>query len=132
MKSKKKNKKGSNAEQIKNAKEYLDLDLSESSAATQLKFKTYIDQLTQSLELKKDESNKEKLINILLDINSKILNSQNELIQNKYELIPLEKKQNEAKEIFEQKLKKYQDKDKFQKMLVDKGNGINLEKDKIY
>ena len=132
MKSKKKNKKSSNAEQIKIAKEYLDLDLSESSAATQLKFKTYMELLNQSLDLKKDENNKEKLINILTDINSKILNSKNEIIKNKYELIPLEKEKNEAKEIFDQKLKKYQDKDKFQRLLVDKGNGLNQEKDKIF
>ncbi len=127
-----KEKQNKRLEQIKLVKEYLNLDLSESSAATQLKYKSYIDNLTQSLELKKDENNKEKLLNILYEINSKLLDYKNEIIQNKYDLIPLEKEKETAKDIFEQKLKKYQDKDKFQKMLVDKGNGINLEKDKIY
>ena len=127
-----KEKQNKRLEQIKLVKEYLNLDLSESSAATQLKYKSYIDNLTQSLELKKDENNKEKLLNILYEINSKLQDYKNEIIQNKYDLIPLEKEKETAKDIFEQKLKKYQDKDKFQKMLVDKGNGINLEKDKIY
>ena len=95
-----KEKQNKRLEQIKLVKEYLNLDLSESSAATQLKFKTYMELLNQSLDLKKDENNKEKLINILTDINSKILNSKNEIIKNKYELIPLEKEKNEAKEIF--------------------------------
>lgn len=116
---------------VEDAKQYLNLDLNSMSSSTQLKYKLYLDFLTKAVELKKAQAPSEQMYNLLLSVNEKKQDFLSVKIKNKYVLIPIEKDLETAKEFFDIKYKKLQDKDKFHKKLVDKGNQMNREKVEI-
>ena len=116
---------------VEDAKQYLNLDLNSMSSSTQLKYKLYLDFLTKAVELKKAQAPSEQMYNLLLSVNEKKQDFLSVKIKNKYVLIPIEKDLETAKEFFDVKYKKLQDKDKFHKKLVDKGNQMNREKVEI-
>lgn len=116
---------------VEDAKQYLNLDLNSMSSATQLKYKLYLDFLTKAIELKKAQAPSEQMYNLLLSVNEKKQDYLSVKVKNKYALMPIAKDVETAKEFFDAKYKKLQDKDKFHKKLVDKGNQMNREKVEI-
>ena len=133
MKKKKKNQKKEDAEkkgsvmkeQIKNCKQYLDLDLSSKSAGGLLPYKLILDSLSQALELKDktDESTTNKMREIFLSINKANIDLKISNIKKKTEK-PLQKDLDEANEVFNTSHKKYEEKRKFHNLLVEKGNKL--------
>ena len=115
MPKKKKNQKKEDAEkkgsvmkeQIKNCKQYLDLDLSSKSAGGLLPYKLILDSLSQALELKDktDESTTNKMREIFLSINKANIDLKISNIKKKTEK-PLQKDLDEANEVFNTSHKK--------------------------
>ena len=104
-------KKGSTMkEQIKNCKEFLDLDLSSISAGGLLPYKLVIDSLTQALELKNqnDESSMNKMRELFLSINKANLDIKISNIKKKIEK-PLQQDLDAAEEFFNAKHKEYEE-----------------------
>lgn len=109
------------------AKKYLDMDISSMSAATQKKNKLYLNSLKQAITLLKSGAPSSDLYKVYLGVNAQRLQKNAQIVQNKYNKVPLEQDRAVAKEAYETSLKRFNDKDKFQKILVDKGNKINQE-----
>ena len=121
-------------EQTANCKKYLDLDLSSKSAGSLLKYKFLLDSLTEAIELKDntDESSTNKLRDLYLNINKNLLNLDIENVKAKSDLKPLEKDLETAKEAFNAQKKKYDDKKKFQDLLIAKGNKVQDERNNLF
>jgi len=122
-------KKGSMKEQIKNCKEYLDLDLSSKSAGGLLPYKYILESLSKAIELKgqTDESSSNKLRELFLSINKENLDIKITNIKKKTEK-PLQQDLDEAEKVFNAKHKKYEERKNFHNKLVDKGNKIQEER----
>ena len=116
-------------EQIKNCKQYLDLDLSSKSAGGLLPYKLIIDSLAQALELKDqtDESSTKKLRELFLTINKSNLDIKVNNIKKMLEK-PLPKDLEAAEEVFNARHKKYEERKNIHNKLVDKGNKIQEER----
>lgn len=93
-----------------------------------LKYKPFLETISKALELKDDPANQTKVYQLLLAMNEKKMKSTIQTINNKFEVIPLEEDFEIAKKLFEKTEKKYQDKDKLQRLIVDKGNQLNKDK----
>ena len=140
MPKKKKNQKKEDAEkkgsvmkeQIKNCKQYLDLDLSSKSAGGLLPYKLILDSLSQALELKDktDESTTNKMREIFLSINKANIDLKISNIKKKTEK-PLQKDLDEANEVFNTSHKKYEEKRKFHNLLVEKGNKLQEDRNEM-
>ena len=137
MRKKKKNQKkedkiSAQKEQIKNAKQYLDLDLSLKSAGGLLPFKFLLDSLSQALELKDqtEESSTNKLRDIFLSINKANLDIKINNIKKTIEK-PLKKDLEEAEEFFNARHKKYEERKNLHNKLADKGNKIQDERNEM-
>ena len=117
-------------EQIKNIKQYLDLDLSSKSAGGLLPYKIVLNSLSQVLELKdhKDESSTNKMRDILLSVNKANLDLKINNIKKMGEK-PLPKDLYYAEELFKVRNKKCEERKNFHNKLVDKGN--KMQEDKI-
>jgi len=129
---KKEDKISAQKEQIKNAKQYLDLDLSSKSAGGLLPYKIILDSLSQALELKDqtDESSANKLRDIFLSINSSNLDVKINNIKKTIEK-PLKKDLEEAEEVFNARHKKYEERKNLHNKLADKGNKIQEERNEM-
>ena len=103
------------------------MDISSMSAATQKKNKLYLNSLKQAITLLKSNAPSSDLYKVYLGVNAARLQKNAQIVQNKYNKVPLEQDRAVAKEAYETSLKRFNDKDKFQKILVDKGNKINQE-----
>ena len=116
-------------EQIKNCKQYLDLDLSSKSAGGLLPYKLILDSLAQAIELKDqtDESSTKKLRELFLSINKSNLDIKINNIKKMLEK-PLQKDLEAAEEVFNAKHKKYEERKNIHNKLVDKGNKIQEER----
>ena len=116
-------------EQIKNCKQYLDLDLSSKSAGGLLPYKLILDSLAQALELKEqtDESSTQKLSELFLSINKSNLDIKINNIKKMLEK-PLQKDLDAAEEVFNARHKKYEERKNIHNKLVDKGNKIQEER----
>ena len=121
-------------EQITNCKNYLDLDLSSKSAGSLLKYKFILDSLSEAIQLKDttDESSTKKLRDLYININKNCLNLDIENIKSKKDIKPLEKDLETAKEAFNAQKKKYDDKKKFQDLLIAKGNKVQDERNNLF
>ena len=121
-------------EQTANCKKYLDLDLSSKSAGSLLKYKFLLDSLTEAIELKDntDESSTNKLRDLYININKNLLNLDIENVKAKSDLKPLEKDLETAKDAFNAQKKKYDDKKKFQDLLIAKGNKVQDERNNLF
>jgi hypothetical protein len=119
-------------EQIKNCKDYLNLDLSSKSAGGLLPYKFIIDSLTQALELKnqEDESSTQKMRDLFLSINKANLDIKISNEKKKVEK-PLMQDLDAAEAEFNAKHKKYEDRKNFHNKLVDKGNKIQEERNEM-
>ena len=119
-------------EQIKNCKEFLDLDLSSKSAGGLLPYKLVIDSLTQAIELKNqtDESSMNKMRELFLSINKANLDIKISNIKKKMEK-PLQQDLNAAEEVFNAKHKKYEERKNLHNKLVDKGNKIQEDRNEM-
>lgn len=131
-------KKSALKEQISNCKKYLDLDLSSKSAASLLKYKFILESLSEAIKLKDnqgetpEETPVNKLRDLYLFVNKELLNLDIENIKSKSELKPAEKDLEEAKAAFNAQKKKYEDKKKFQDLLVEKGKKVQDERNNLY
>ena len=116
-------------EQIKNCKEYLNLDLSSKSVAGLLQYRLILDSLSQALELKDqtDESSSKKLREIFLSVNKSNLDVKINNIKKMLEK-PLQKDLEAAEEVFNARHKKYEERKNIHNKLVDKGNKIQQER----
>ena len=116
-------------EQIKNCKQYLDLDLSSKSVAGLLQYKLILDSLSKALELKDqtDESSSKKLREIFLSVNKLNLDVKINNIKKMLEK-PLQKDLDAAEEVFNARHKKYEERKNIHNKLVDKGNKIQQER----
>ena len=121
-------------EQITNCKKYLDLDLSSKSAGSLLKYKFILDSLSEAIELKNkpEEQSTNKLRDLFLSINKNCLNLDIENIKAKSDLKPAEKDLEAAKDAFNAQKKKYEDKKKFQDLLIAKGNKVQDERNNLF
>ena len=119
-------------EQIKNCKQYLNLDLSSKSAGGLLPYKFILDSLTKTLENKDktDEDSFNKLREIYLEVNKANFDIKISNIKKKSEK-PLETDLKEAEELFEQKDKIYKERQSFHEKLVDKGNKIQEDRNEM-
>ena len=134
-------KKTNNLELIQNAKKYLDLDLSNMSVANQIKYKEYLDLLTNALELNSTPTNNEnktdenqtteKLFDLYSILNKKILSLKLDITKKKFEIIPFENEKKEAQNYYNKKVEEFEKKDKVQHLYVEKGNQINKEKEQM-
>ena len=129
---KKEDKISAQKEQIKNAKQYLDLDLSSKSAGGLLPYKLILDSLSQALELKDqtDESSTNKLRGIFLSINRSNLDVKINNVKKTIEK-PLKKDLEEAEEVFNVRHKKYEERKNLHNKLADKGNKIQEERNEM-
>ena len=129
---KKEDKISAQKEQIKNAKQYLDLDLSSKSAGSLLPYKLILDSLSQALELKDqtNESSTNKLREIFLSINRSNLDVKINNIKKTIEK-PLKKDLEEAEEVFNARHKKYEERKNLHNKLADKGNKIQEERNEM-
>lgn len=129
---KKEDKISAQKEQIKNAKQYLDLDLSSKSAGGLLPYKLILDSLSQALELKDqtDESSTNKLRDIFLSINRSNLDVKINNVKKTIEK-PLKKDLEEAEEVFNVRHKKYEERKNLHNKLADKGNKIQEERNEM-
>jgi hypothetical protein len=137
MRKKKKNQKkedkiSAQKEQIKNAKQYLDLDLSLKSAGGLLPFKFLLDSLSQALELKDqiEESSTNKLRDLFFSINKANVDIKINNIKKTIEK-PLKKDLEEAEEFFNARHKKYEERKNLHNKLADKGNKIQEERNEM-
>ena len=137
MRKKKKNQKkedkiSAQKEQIKNAKQYLDLDLSSKSAGGLLPYKFLLDSLSQALELKDqtEESSTNKLRDIFFSINKANVDIKINNIKKTIEK-PLKKDLEEAEEVFNARHKKYEERKNLHNKLADKGNKIQDERNEM-
>ena len=121
-------------EQITNCKNYLDLDLSSKSAGSLLKYKFILDSLSEAIQLKDttDESSTKKLRDLYININKNCLNLDIENIKSKKDIKPLEKDLETAQEAYNAQKKKYDDKKKFQDLLITKGNKVQDERNNLF
>ena len=119
-------------EQIKNCKDYLDLDLSSKSAGGLLPYKLIIDSLTQAMELKNqtDESSIKKMQDLFLSINKANYDVKISNIKKKIEK-PLQQDLDAAEEVFNAKHKKYEERKNLHNKLVDKGNKIQEDRNEM-
>jgi hypothetical protein len=119
-------------EQIKNCKDYLDLDLSSKSAGGLLPYKLIIDSLTQAIELKNqtDESSIKKMQDLFLSINKANYDVKISNIKKKIEK-PLQQDLDAAEEVFNAKHKKYEERKNLHNKLVDKGNKIQEDRNEM-
>ena len=119
-------------EQIKNCKDYLDLDLSSKSAGGLLPYKLIIDSLTQAIELKNqtDESSIKKMQDLFLSINKANFDVKISNIKKKIEK-PLQQDLDAAEEVFNAKHKKYEERKNLHNKLVDKGNKIQEDRNEM-
>lgn len=95
---------------------------------SQMKLKPLIEIISKAAQLEGDKANSAQLYELYRTVQNQKIQSQIEIIQTKVELVHLEKDKQTAKEKHDAVLKQAQDKDKFQQMLVDKGNKLNQEK----
>ncbi|MCQ2817034.1 MAG: hypothetical protein MJ252_07195 [archaeon] len=117
------------AKQYADAKEFLNLDLESMSSANQLKLKFYTDILESALECK---NNSEKLFNLFLEANKKEINFHSDLIKYQQEKNELDQALTKARETQEINMKKLEDKDKFQKLIIAKANKLQEDKQKVH
>ena len=119
-------------EQIKNCKDYLDLDLSSKSAGGLLPYKLILDSLSQAIELKNqnDESCNKKLLDIFLSVNKANLDLKIGNIKKMTEK-PLPQDLQEAEKAFNAQHKKYEDRKNFHNKLVDKGNKLQEDRNQM-
>ena len=119
-------------EQIKNCKDYLDLDLSSKSAGGLLPYKLILDSLSQAIELKNqnDESCNKKLLDIFLSINKANLDLKIGNIKKMTEK-PLPQDLQEAEKAFNAQHKKYEDRKNLHNKLVDKGNKLQEDRNQM-
>ena len=119
-------------EQIKNCKDYLDLDLSSKSAGGLLPYKLILDSLSQAIELKNqnDESCNKKLLDIFLSVNKANLDLKIGNIKKMTEK-PLPQDLQEAEKAFNAQHKKYEDRKNLHNKLVDKGNKLQENRNQM-
>ena len=119
-------------EQIKNCKQYLDLDLSSKSVGGLLPYKLILDSLSQAIELKEqvDESSINKLREIFLSVNKANFDIKINNIKKTIEK-PIQKDLEEAEEVFNARHKKYEERKNIHNKLVDKGNKIQEERNEM-
>ncbi len=119
-------------EQIKNCKDYLDLDLSSKSAGGLLPYKLILDSLSQAIELKNqnDESCNKKLLDIFLSVNKANLDLKIGNIKKMTEK-PLPQDLQEAEKAFNAQHKKYEDRKNLHNKLVDKGNKLQEDRNQM-
>ena len=119
-------------EQIKNCKQYLDLDLSSKSAGGLLPYKLILDSLSQALELKDqtDESSTNKLREIFLSVNNTNIDLKISNLNKKLEK-PLQQDVDKANEVFNANHKRCEDKRKFHNLLVEKGNKLQEDRNEM-
>lgn len=98
------------------------------TATSQLKLKPLIEVLSKAAQLKNDQANATQLYELYRSVQNQKIQSQIEIIQSRIELVLLENDKQTAKEKHDGVLKKAQDKDNYQQMLVDKGNKLQQEK----
>ena len=133
MPKKKKNEnKSQMKEQVKNCKQYLNLDLSSKSVGGLLPYKFLLDSLTKALEFKEkaDEDSCNKLRELYLSINKENYDIKISNIKKKMEK-PLKSDLDEANEVFNQRNKEYEEKQNFHKKLVEKGNKIQEDRNEM-
>ncbi len=119
-------------EQIKNCKQYLDLDLSSKSAGGLLPYKLILDSLSQALELKDqtDESSTNKLREIFLSVSNTNIDLKISNINKKLEK-PLQQDLDKANDVFNASHKRCEDKRKFHNLLVEKGNKLQEDRNEM-
>ena len=119
-------------EQIKNCKQYLDLDLSSKSAGGLLPYKLILDSLSKALELKDqtDDSSTNKMRELFLSINKANLDIKIGNLKKMTEK-PIQKDLDEAEEVFNARHKKYEERRNLHNKLVDKGNKIQEERNEM-
>ena len=133
MPKKKKNEnKSQMKEQVKNCKQYLNLDLSSKSVGGLLPYKFLLDSLTKALEFKEktDEDSCNKLRELYLSVNKENYDIKISNIKKKMEK-PLKSDLDEANKVFNQRNKEYEEKQNFHKKLVDKGNKIQEDRNEM-
>jgi len=133
MPKKKKNEnKSQMKEQVKNCKQYLNLDLSSKSVGGLLPYKFLLDSLTKALEFKEktDEDSCNKLRELYLSVNKENYDIKISNIKKKMEK-PLKSDLDEANEVFNQRNKEYEEKQNFHKKLVEKGNKIQEDRNEM-
>ena len=119
-------------EQIKNCKQYLDLDLSSKSAGGLLPYKLILDSLSKALVLKDqtDDSSTNKLRDLFLTINKANLDIKIGNIKKLTEK-PLQKDLDEAEAVFKARDKKYEERRALHNKLAEKGNKIQEERNQM-
>ena len=133
MPKKKKNEnKSQMKEQVKNCKQYLNLDLSSKAVGAILPYKFLLDSLTKALEFKEktDEDSCNKLRELYLSVNKENYDIKISNIKKKMEK-PLKSDLDEANEVFNQRNKEYEEKQNFHKKLVEKGNKIQEDRNEM-
>ena len=133
MPKKKKNEnKSQMKEQVKNCKQYLNLDLSSKSVGGLLPYKFLLDSLTKALEFKEktDEDSCNKLRELYLSVNKENYDIKISNIKKKMEK-PLKSDLDEANKVFNQRNKEYEEKQNFHKKLVEKGNKIQEDRNEM-
>ena len=133
MPKKKKNEnKSQMKEQVKNCKQYLNLDLSSKSVGGLLPYRFLLDSLTKALEFKEktDEDSCNKLRELYLSVNKENYDIKISNIKKKMEK-PLKSDLDEANEVFNQRNKEYEEKQNFHKKLVEKGNKIQEDRNEM-
>ena len=133
MPKKKKNEnKSQMKEQVKNCKQYLNLDLSSKSVGGLLPYKFLLDSLTRALEFKEktDEDSCNKLRELYLSVNKENYDIKISNIKKKMEK-PLKSDLDEANKVFNQRNKEYEEKQNFHKKLVEKGNKIQEDRNEM-
>ena len=119
-------------EQVKNCKQYLNLDLSSKSVGGLLPYKFLLDSLTKALEFKEktDEDSRNKLRELYLSVNKENYDIKISNIKKKMEK-PLKSDLDEANKVFNQRNKEYEEKQNFHKKLVEKGNKIQEDRNEM-
>ena len=133
MPKKKKNEnKSQMKEQVKNCKQYLNLDLSSKSVGGLLPYKFLLDSLTKALEFKEktDEDSCNKLRELYLSVNKENYEIKISNIKKKMEK-PLKSDLDEANKVFNQRNKEYEEKQNFHKKMVEKGNKIQEDRNEM-
>ena len=133
MPKKKKNEnKSQMKEQVKNCKQYLNLDLSSKSVGGLLPYKFLLDSLTKALEFKEktDEDSTNKLRELYLSVNKANYDIKISNIKKKLEK-PLKSDLDEANGLFDQRNKEYEEKQSFHRKLVEKGNKIQEDRNEM-
>ena len=133
MPKKKKNEnKSQMKEQVKNCKQYLNLDLSSKSVGGLLPYKFLLDSLTKALEFKEktDEDSCNKLRELYLSVNKENYDIKISNIKKKMEK-PLKSDLDEANKVFNQRNKEYEEKQSFHRKLVEKGNKIQEDRNEM-